>query len=74
MRQHLYELCQGHSPANPQAVELELVDLMTDIAGRLRDESYLSQHLHTINTLKQCVYLRIHLASSAVDADNQDQT
>ena len=63
MRQHLYDLCKGSTPDKHKVVEVELVELMTDIAGRVRDESRLGQHLHTENSLRQSLYLRIHPTS-----------
>ena len=60
MREHLYDLCKGSTPAKHRVVEVELVNLITDIAGRVRDESHLTQHLQTDNSLTQSLYLKIH--------------
>ena len=63
MRQHLHDLCKGSTPDKHEVVEVELVELMTDIAGRVRDKSQLTQHLHMVNSLRQSLYLRIHPTS-----------
>ena len=41
-------------------MSVEIEDLMTDIAGRLRDETYLCQHLHRIHSLTDKLYLNIY--------------
>ena len=65
LRQHLYELCQKIPcvESNMAAVEVEIVGLMTDLAGRVREAALRllhSQHIHTINTLRETLRLRIH--------------
>ena len=42
------------------ALRVELEDLMTEVAGRLREESHLQQHLHRISTLTGTFYLRLY--------------
>ena len=42
------------------ALRVELEDLITEVAGRLREESHQQQHLHRISTLTRTVYLRLH--------------
>ena len=70
MRQHLYDLCKVGTPVKDRVVEVELVDIMTDIAGRVREESRLVQHLHTVNSLRQSLYLRIHPTNEHNSSDN----
>ena len=72
MRHHLYDLCKGSTLDKHEVVEVELVDLMTDIAGRVREESQLSQHLHTVNSLRQSLYLRIHPTSEVYQSDGHN--
>lgn len=73
MRRHLYETWRDRKPDEPaveshdtperlttQVVDVDIVDLMTDVAGRVKNESGLSQHLHTINSLTQTLHLRIY--------------
>ena len=43
-----------------EVAEVEIEDLMTDVAGRLRDVTCLSQHLHRISSLKKRLFLRVY--------------
>ena len=72
MRQHLYDLCKGSTPDKHKVIEVELVELMTEIAGRVREESSLSQHLHMVNSLRQSLYLRIHPTSVLYQSDGHN--
>ena len=59
MFEHLEELAEdGEDNSQPKCVEIE--DLMTDVAGRLRDETVLCQHVHRISTLTDKLYLSIY--------------
>lgn len=40
-------------------VVIEIEDLMTDVAGKVRDETYLIQHLHRISTLTNKLYINV---------------
>ena len=72
VKQHLYNVCKGSTPDKHEVVEVELVELMTDIAGRVRDKSQLTQHLHMVNSLRQSLYLRIHPTSELYQSDGHN--
>ena len=59
MVEHLEELAEGgevNSP--PKCVEIE--EMMTDVAGRLRDETFLCQHVHRISSLTDKLHLNVY--------------
>ena len=41
------------------SIDVEFVDLMTDVAGSVRDNSKLFQNLHWISNLSSKLYLRV---------------
>ena len=59
MVEHMEELAEGgENSSSPKCVEI--VDLMTDIAGRVRDKTFLCQHVHRISSLTDKLYLKIY--------------
>ena len=59
MCEHLKELAEGgKNNSSPRCVEIE--DLMTDIAGRVRNETYLCQHVQRISSLTDKLYLNVY--------------
>ena len=59
MRSHLHQLW-SERPDQADYVSEEVIKLFTDIAGRVRNESGISQHLQMDITLRERLYLRIY--------------
>lgn len=53
--QHNHQADDGDKP-----VKAELLSLMTDIAGRVREESDLRQHLETVSSLRHTAYVNVY--------------
>ena len=63
MLEHLEELNEGgEGDSSPKCVEIE--DMMTDVAGRLRDKTFLCQHVHRISSLTDKLYLNVYPQSN----------
>lgn len=59
MYDHLKDLAEGgEDDSSLKYVEIE--DMMTDIAGILRDETFLCQHVHRMSTLTDKLYLNVY--------------
>ena len=54
-------------------INRNLIELITDIAGRVRDNSKLVQHLEVINTMKKPMYINIYKSSPPPDLDLLDE-
>ena len=73
------------SPANPSdavesiaslctddcnvCINRNLIELITDIAGRVRGNSKLVQHLEVINTMTRPVYVNVYKSDPPTDSD-----
>ena len=59
MIEHLEELVEGgEHNSSSRCVEIE--EIMTDVAGRLRDQTFLCQHVHRISSLTDKLYMNIY--------------
>lgn len=43
-----------------EVIDMEIEEMMTDVAGRLRNKMLVSQHLHRISTLTERTFLRLY--------------
>ena len=59
MRNHLHRLW-SERPDQADYVSEEVIKLFTDIAGRVRNESGISQHLQMGITLRETLFLQIY--------------
>lgn len=65
MVDYLINLSKNLSPADREAsVSVEIEDLMTDVAGALRTETCLHQHLHRLSSLNGYLSLDVYRASN----------
>ena len=64
MAHHLTEMWEGLNPGEDDSsslcISVEIEDLMTDVAGRMRNETDLNQHLHRIYNLTYRLYLSVY--------------
>ena len=64
MADHMNEMWEDMDPGEDDfqsgCISVEIENLMTDVAGRLRNETYLRQHLHRIYNLTDKLYLDVY--------------
>ena len=67
LREMAGPLIQSTAGESFNALRVELEDLMTDMAGRLREESDGQQHLHRLSTLSDQLSLRLYIHAETKD-------
>lgn len=46
--------------SSPPSIRIDIEDLMTDVAGKMRDSKGLRQDLHRISTLVDTLYIDVY--------------